>query len=500
MRVRGVMGWVLELGAVCWLRMSWVLVGLALVPGSAWATANPAKVGTTIGRLVDSKAVALGFGAADPRVAATRSAISAEAHALLEDVVGQTELSSITSATEAAIAGTAAATSWAGTALFAGVGALLGGLPQPLSDGSADQWTINSDGTVTISGNPHVAGGSVTSPFGSLSNGATAYWSECRTLGPGCVVGGSMAAAAQAMAQAMSNSSYSYAVDSCESPEVDGGSCVMHSYRASGADNGTSNMAFYRYATVGGSSPYSGDSCATGMAWWPGSTQGGCMAYAPYSPPVQTQSSVFLDKAIASLPASDQALPVASPWMADLTDALWQQAAAQPGYQGLPYPADSPVSGADVGSIQSADPSSYPTVGDLVAPGADGSSTSSGTGSTSSPYAVSDPSASSTPAATNPGSGAQVNLGADPGIGSPTLESTPTAAQILAPLLNLLPDFRSYAMPAHSGTCPEPSFTWAGTTYTWTKHCELIEANRSLIYGAFVVAFSLAAALIVLTA
>ena len=93
-----------------------------------------------------------------------------------------------------------------------------------------------------------------------------------------------------------------------------------------------------------------------------------------------------------------------------------------------------------------------------------------------------------------------MNLGPDPGIGSPALESVPTAAQILAPLLNLLPGFRGYAMPAHSGTCPEPSFVWAGTTYTWTKHCELIEQNRSLIYSAFVVVFSLAAALIVLTA
>lgn len=481
--------------AVCWL-LAWV----ALLPGAARA-ADPSKVGTTIGRLVDGKAAALGFSPSDPRVAATRSAIAAEAHTLLEDVIGNTELSSITSATEAAMAGTASATSWAGMALFAGVGALLSGLPQPLADGSADQWTINSDGTVTISGNPHVAGGSVTSPFGPLSNGATTYWSECRTLAAGCVIGASMGAVAQAMAQAMSNSSYSWTVDSCPSPEVNGGSCVMHTYYASGSDDGTSNMQFYEYQTAGGAAPYSGDSCATGMAWWPGSTQGGCMQYAPYSPPVQTQTSVFLDKAISSLPASDQAMPVASPWMADLTDALWQQAASEPEYQGLPYPADSPVGSTDVGTIQSADPSTYPSVGDLVAPGADGSaSTGSGTGTTSSPYGVADPSAASTPAATNPGSGAQVNLGPDPGIGSPALESVPTAAQILAPLLNLLPGFRGYAMPAHSGTCPEPSFVWAGTTYTWTKHCELIEQNRSLIYSAFVVVFSLAAALIVLTA
>ncbi len=479
----------------------WVVLSVvlwALLPVSAWA-ANPAKVGTTIGRLVDAKAVALGFSPSDPRIAATRSAISAEAHALLEDVIGQTQLSTISAATEQAMAGTAAATSWAGAAVFAGVGALLAALPQPLADGSVDQWTVNPDGTVTITGNPQVAGGSVSSPFGALTTGAPEYWTECQSYGPGCVVGSSLSAAAQALAQAVSNSTYDWVVDECATPGVSSGSCVLHAYHHDGGgDAGTSTDSFYKFGANG--QVYSGTSCSSGMSWAPGSTQGGCLAYAPYNPPVQTQSNVMLDTAISSLPSSDQALPVGSPWMADLTDALWQDAASQSGYQGLPYPADNPVGSADVGTIQSVDPSSYPSVGDLVAPGADGSSSSSGTGSSTSPYGVSDPSAASTPAATNPGSGAQVNLGPDPGIGSPTLESIPTAAQILAPLLNLLPDFRSYAMPAHTGTCPQPSFSWAGSTYTWTKHCELIEQNRSLITQAFVVAFSLAAALIVLTA
>ncbi len=478
-----------------------LLVALSsLLPGLAWS-ADPSKVGTTVGRLVDGKAVQLGFSLSDPRVAATRSAISAEAHTLLEEVLAQTPLDSMVSATEAALAGTAAATSWAGTMVMVGVGALLAALPQPLADGSVDQWTINPDGTVTISGNPQVSGGSVSSPFGALTAGAAEYWTQCPSFGPGCVVGSSLSAAAQAFAQGVSNSTYDWVVDQCSSPGVSGGSCVLHAYRHDGgADAGTSTDSFYKYGANG--QVYSGTSCSSGMSWAPGSTQGGCIAYAPYSPPVQTQSNVMLDTAIASLPSSDRDLPVASPWMADLTDALWQDAASQPGYQGLPYPADNPVGSADVGTIQSSSPGTYPSVGDLVAPGADGSSSSSGTSTSpiSSPYGVTDPAAASSPAATNPGSGAQVNLGPDPGVGAPNLESTPTAAQILSPLLNLLPDFRSFATPGHTGTCPQPSFSWEGTTYTWTKHCELIEQNRSLITQAFVVAFSLAAALIVLTA
>jgi len=485
MRVHGVMGWVLGLGAVCWLRLRWVLVGLAFVPGVAWATANPANVGTTMGRLVDSKAAALGFGSTDPRVAATRSAISAEAHSLLEDVIANTELSTISSATESALASTAAATSWAAAGLFAGVGALMGGLPQPLADGSVDQWTVNSDGSVTISGNPHVVGGSV-SPFPPLVVGGSA-WCVYQ------VCGSSAQAAAQAYAQDANagGAAYDWVVDSCTAVTSASASCTFDlEDKSTGVVESTTSIG----PGLSGSA-WSQSACSSGM--WHDS---GCMAYvAPPPTPVETQT-LPLDQAIADLPASDEDMPVGSPWMADLTDSLWQQAASQAGYQGLPYPSDSPISSSDVGSIQSLDPSSYPTVGDLVAPGADGSSTGSQTGSTSSPYGVSDPSAASTPAATNPGSGPEANLGPDPGIGLPTLESIPTAAQILAPLLNLLPDFRSYAVPAHTGTCPQPSFTWAGTTYTWTKHCELIEQNRSLIYGAFVVVFSLAAALIVLTA
>jgi hypothetical protein len=102
--------------------------------------------------------------------------------------------------------------------------------------------------------------------------------------------------------------------------------------------------------------------------------------------------------------------------------------------------------------------------------------------------------------ATNPGSGAQVNLGPDPGIGSPSLEQTPTAAQILAPILGMLPDLRNYGMPAHTAQCPEPSITLFDSTVTVTAHCQLAEQFRPQIYVTFVLAFTLAALFIVLTA
>jgi len=175
------------------------------------------------------------------------------------------------------------------------------------------------------------------------------------------------------------------------------------------------------------------------------------------------------------------------------------------GYDGLPYPVGSPISTGDATAAQTQSPTSWPSVGDFVDPetatggnspwgvtiGGTTTSTSTGTGTTT-----------TTPVATptDPGSGAEVNLGPDPGIGDPTLEQTPTAAQILAPILGLLPDLRSYGMPAHTSVCPEPSITLFDQVITVTTQCDLAEQLRPEIYSTFVLAFTLVALFIVLTA
>ncbi|MBR7964689.1 hypothetical protein KDW41_30460, partial [Burkholderia vietnamiensis] len=88
----------------------------------------------------------------------------------------------------------------------------------------------------------------------------------------------------------------------------------------------------------------------------------------------------------------------------------------------------------------------------------------------------------------------------NPGVAAPTLETIPTAAQILAPILGLLPDLKSFGVPAHIGQCTQPSITLFGRVYTVTSHCTLAEQLRPQIYTTFVLAFSLAALFIVLTA
>lgn len=181
-----------------------------------------------------------------------------------------------------------------------------------------------------------------------------------------------------------------------------------------------------------------------------------------------------------------------------MVNSLWSQAAQQPGYAGLPYPVNAPVTTAQASGVESALGTSAPTVGSVVS----GAGSLTGAGST--PFATSVPAASnpasSVPVATDPGSGAQVNLGPDPGIGSPSLESTPTATQILAPVLGMLPGLRTYGVPAHSAQCPQPSVTVFGRTLTVTAQCTLAEQFRPQIYATFVMVFSLVALFIVLTA
>lgn len=81
----------------------------------------------------------------------------------------------------------------------------------------------------------------------------------------------------------------------------------------------------------------------------------------------QAGKSMSLADAIAAIPQADLAKPVSPDVMADLVNGLWEQAAAQPGYQGIPYPATNPVTAADVAPIETAT-TSWPTVGGLAAP------------------------------------------------------------------------------------------------------------------------------------
>jgi hypothetical protein len=99
-----------------------------------------------------------------------------------------------------------------------------------------------------------------------------------------------------------------------------------------------------------------------------------------------------------------------------------------------------------------------------------------------------------------PGEGEKIDLGDDPNTPAPTMEDTPTAEAILSPILNLMPDLKSFEVPAHAGECPKPSFSVFDHEYRWEAHCTLMDQNRALIEAAMMLVWALAALFIVLRA
>ncbi|MBU7437015.1 hypothetical protein [Paraburkholderia fungorum] len=199
--------------------------------------------------------------------------------------------------------------------------------------------------------------------------------------------------------------------------------------------------------------------------------------------------------------------------LAQLTNQTWQQAASQPGYQGLPYSVSQPVSYSDVQPWELANPSAMPHVGDLFTPATDpgvstvtidpavqpGQAGSTQPASSTSPTVGTNVNVVNTPNV-NVVNKVSVDLGADPGVASPTLETTPSISMILSPLLGLMPDLKAWAIPSHGAVCPEPTFTVLGRSYTMTAQCDLAESNRTAIYTAFAAMFTLAAVFVVLRA
>lgn len=432
------------------------------------ATSAPPGMLSAIAALVATTAVANGFSSADPRIAATVAAIGTAAAGY--------------AAALASAAGTAiGSVPWIAVGAAAGLGAILGAVPTSLGDDSLQSWQFNHDGTVTVTkgaagSNPD---GSAKSPFLPLTAGV-ALWTAA-----GGYQGSSAEAVEAAYEQGHNLQALGYTV-TCSAATNAAAQCLMY------YPNSTVSAGGFGVGLVGTYSS-SSPSCSSGMVG-----PSGCMTYSPPPPPAPVTESI--SAAVAGVDAGDMGDPLNPQILAGLTNSLWQSAAADgEGYAGLPYPVNAPVTSGQAATVEGQLGTSAPTVGSAVS----GAGTLTGV-STTAPFtgtgAGAGSGASSVPVATNPGSGAQVNLGPDPGIGAPGLETPPTAAQILAPILGLMADLKRWAVPAHTSECPEPSFELWGQTYSFTAQCDLLAQYGTQITVAFEVGFAVAAVLIVLTA
>ena len=71
---------------------------------------------------------------------------------------------------------------------------------------------------------------------------------------------------------------------------------------------------------------------------------------------------------------------------------------------------------------------------------------------------------------------------------------------ILSPIMNLLPDLKNYTPAMSSGACPKPTLNLFGHVLTMDAHCTILDNNRTAINSAMVLAFTLLALLIILSA
>jgi len=208
--------------------------------------------------------------------------------------------------------------------------------------------------------------------------------------------------------------------------------------------------------------------------------------YMPNSTPPQTQP---VGDALEALPELQKGLVIPAKTIADIADAVWQHAASKPGYSGVPYSFSDPVTEADVQSDRAANPGrAVPRVGDLTSPI-----------STTNPLAEPADSPVNDPV-TNPSTQPQVNLGNDPVIGAPTLETIPTAQQIIDPLAGLAPSLKNWTVPAHVAECPKPAFDLFNKHIVMDQQCYLFEDNRAVLYNAMLVVWLLISLFIVLSA
>jgi hypothetical protein len=203
-------------------------------------------------------------------------------------------------------------------------------------------------------------------------------------------------------------------------------------------------------------------------------------------------------QAVGNIPDSEMSKPVNPQLVADAVNKAWQQAALQPGYMGLPYEASNPVTAADVQAWQSANLSTYPTVADFVSPAINASSS---TVPFAPPGAQTTSQGSQYPGINSaPEGSAKVDIGYDPAIPLPSLENTPTGAEIFKPISDGVAPWTNFSLPGHTSSCPTASFTWWQRTHVMDAHCTLIATNQATIATAMYALWVLVALFIILGA
>lgn len=423
--------------------------------------------------VIQQKAIKRGFAANDPRYGSTLNLVSS--------VAG----SAAAGAATVALAGLTAP-AWITGAIAFGIGAVVSYGVSLAVDGAV-KWAFDPDpksatpitraaNQTPATGLPLVAG----QPYWRSTNYPTMLGADYQSLA---------AARIQWLVANDPRTGFTWELGPCNMQTTVRGVCQVFLVNTKTGSKQYSDAAAADYRT----DATNVNSCPGGSYYLDGV---GCSALPSQGQPAKTMTA---QDAIAELTPEQLAAPVNPQLVASMADKLWRDAAAQPGYTGLPYVANDPITPAEVQTWRDANPQSYPTVKELVSPQAPANSPWS-LPQSSTPVSSQDtslnPSPGTNPAASNP----LQNLGPDPGIGAPTLEETPTAARILKPIFDLMPGFKSVDVGGGGGQCPKPEFDALGQHYVVDSHCGLLEQNRALLAAVMAAVWTLASVIVVLRA
>lgn len=425
------------------LFVRWLLAAL-IAPGLCFAQANPASMQFAVGSLVAAKAGQRGFAANDPRMSSTMQGIGSS-------IVGTTAAAAVVTA-----AGVTAP-AWITTAAVLGLGALFSaGIS--LAVDKIKAWWFKSDGSVQV---------------------------QVTDNGPSTV---------------------DYSVPVMPKNQADAQACtVTNIYNWCDPNGGsyTGCLSPWAQNPTNFCRPGWAPDGKTSTTFVDAMDRAG-YSYASKSAPGEVQLKSASD-AIATLTPEQKAAPLNPEVLAAVADQAWKTASEQPGYAGIPYSSSSPITAGDANAYQSANPTTYPTVGDAVAPVSAPAGQPAATPWTPAvPGAVTQPGTGTTPGETTSPESKPIDWGV---FSPPALEETPTMGSILDPLFTLWPAWSSFSFPAHQSECPMPSFTLPGGvlngyTMHFTQMCDFLEANnvRVAMQAAFAVAWAILIVFIVMGA
>ncbi len=442
-------------------------------------------VNKAVAQTIEKTAIRRGFAANDPRVAVTYTGVASVAAGIAADVA-------VTAATAAT------APVWLSLAAGLGAAAIVGGLAYGAykvffdDDSSAAKFVLRTNaGTPT---------GTITTPSGSN----TYVQSGLKVDSAGHIVGSTR--------QRIPNGVFNFhgITVYCDEPTIcmqlavqgwinlGGGTGAVFDVPCSAEVSSVITCGARRIGSGGNTTPQS--------SWMAGTYQFSMVNNPLYSATVKGKISDIA----AAVPQTELDKAADASVIAALANMLWQRAASQPGYQGVPYSTTDPVTTADAASVQSANPSTWPSNSELIAP------VSSGAGQAVPISPSITPGQPSTNPSTDPGVGTNVNvvntpnvnvvnkvqvdLGADPAVPTPALESAPTAKMILDPLLSLFPTFKNFTVPFHESICPKPTMNLFGKSLVLSVHCDLLESIRATLYATMAFVWTIAAMFIVLRA